>query len=217
MKVWCRAWLVFVALFMASRAAFVDAQTITQRGFAEAAVAVFPEDTSTDRANAVGDALLREDVFIKPTTWLQFAAGLDARLNTHDQVRRSWRIDFADRTPQRQAISIRRLGATLARGPITIDVGKQFIRWGKTDIVTPTDRFAPRDFLNVINSEFLAVSGVRGVVQAGTHTLDLVWVPVFTPSRIPLLNQRWVPAAQGAVAFDDLGAVFPDGSQVGLR
>lgn len=216
-KVVCPAPLALVVFLMASRAASVEAQTITQRGFVEVAVAAFPEDAPNDRVNLVADAWLREEVFIKPTTWLQFAAGLDGRLNTHDQVQRSWRIDFADRTPQRQAISVRRLSATLARGPITIDVGKQFIRWGKTDIVTPTDRFAPRDFLNVINSEFLAVSGARGVVQAGTHTLDLVWVPVFTPSRIPLLNQRWVPVAPEAVAFDDLGAIFPDGSQVGLR
>ncbi len=217
MKVWCRAFLVGVALFVASRAASLQAQTITQRGFAEVAVAVFPEDAPNDRVNLVADALLRDDVFIKPTTWLQFAAGVEGRLNSHDQVQRSWRIDVADRTAQRQAISVRRLSATIARGPITIDLGKQFIRWGKTDIVTPTDRFAPRDFLNVINSEFLAVSGARGVVQAGTHTLDVVWVPVFTPSRIPLLNQRWVSVAPEAVAFTDLGAAFPNGSQVGLR
>jgi hypothetical protein len=91
MKVARQASLVFVAFFIASRAALVDAQTITQRGFAEAAVAVFPEDTPADRANAVGDALLREELFIKPAAWLQFAAGVDVRLNTHGQVQHACR------------------------------------------------------------------------------------------------------------------------------
>jgi hypothetical protein len=63
------------------------------------------------------------------------------------------------------------------------------------------------------------VSGVRGVLQIGTHTLDLVWVPVFTPSRIPLLNQRWVPAPVDPrlVALNEIGAVIPHGSQAGVR
>ena len=75
-----------------------------------------------------------------------------------------------DRDLKRPALSIRRLSATLSRGPFTLDAGKQFIRWGKTDIITPTDRFAPRDFLNVIDTEFLPVTGVRGGVRLGDGT-----------------------------------------------
>jgi hypothetical protein len=202
-----------------SRATVVFAQAVSNRGFAEAAVALFPEDAPTDHVHAVTDLLLRDELFVKPATWLQFAAGLDLRLNTHDQVQRSWRIDLTDRTILRPAVSVRRLSATMARGPITIDAGKQFIRWGKTDIVTPTDHFAPRDFLNVVNSEFLAVWGARGVVQVGAHTIDLVWVPTLTPSRIPLLNQRWAPAPElpPGAALADLGALIPEGSQAGVR
>ena len=43
-------------------------------------------------------------------------------------------------------------GATVAAGGFTLDVGKQFIRWGRADVLNPTDRFAPRDFLNVIDT-----------------------------------------------------------------
>ena len=69
-------------------------------------------------------------------------------------------------------LSVRRLDATFSRGPLTIDAGKQFIRWGKTEIVTPTDRFAPRDYLNVFDTEYLAVPGVRVLGQLGAHSLD---------------------------------------------
>ena len=205
-------WFVFLALTPC------HAQALSQRGFADARITLFPQDAPTDRVRTVADLMLREELFLKPAPWLQFAAGLDLRLNTHDQVEGSWRIDFSDRRRLRPAVSVRRLAGTLARGPITIDVGKQFIRWGKTDVVTPTDRFAPRDFLNVIDSEFLAVSGVRGVLQLGSHTLDLVWVPRFTPSRIPLLNQRWAPVAPDPrIALDEIGAAIPEGPQAGIR
>src|SRR4029079_15163506 len=130
-------------------------------------------------------------VFFKPAPWLQFAGGLDVRANSHDQVEDSWRVDFTDRTVLRPRVAIRRLSATLSHGPLTVDAGKQFIRWGKTDIVTPTDRFATRDFLNVGDNDFLAVTGVRGVAQLGAYAYVAVWVPYLTPSRVPLLNQRW--------------------------
>jgi len=142
------------------------------------------------------------------------------RANTHDQVQDDdWTIDVADRGVRRPRLSIRRLSATVSRRGFTLDVGKQFIRWGKTDIVTPTDRFAPRDFLNVVDNEFLGVTGARATVQARAETFEAVWLPRFTPSRIPLLDQRWTaapPSPPGVLVVDD-GAMFPRGSQAGVR
>src|SRR3954471_18467652 len=184
-----RAALLMVALCW--RGTSLHAQALTQRGFADGLIAVFPQDAPADAVNTIGDVLVREEVFARPASWLRLAAGFDLRFNTNDQVDQSWRVDLSDRGIQRPAISVRRLSATLTRGPLTVDVGKQFIRWGKTDIVTPTDRFAPRDFVNVVNTEFLAVIGIRGVVQVGDETFEGVWLPRFTPSRVPLLDQRW--------------------------
>src|SRR5262249_55497285 len=157
---------------------------LSQRGFMDGSVVVFPQAAPNDPTQVVADLLARDDVFFKPTTWLQFAAGLDVRANSHDQVEDSWRVDISDRGTLRPRLSVRRLSATLTRGPLTVDVGKQFIRWGKTDILNPTDRFAPRDFLNVVDTEFLGVTGARGVVQVGAETFEGVWLPRFTPSRI---------------------------------
>jgi len=199
--------------------ALVDAQTLTQRGFADGSIFVFPQQAPNDLTRVVGDLLLRDEVFVKPAPWLQFAAGIDLRANSHDQVEDAWRIDLADRSILRPRAAVRRLSATFTRGPLTIDAGKQFIRWGKTDIVTPTDRFAPRDFLNVVDTELLPVSGVRGAVQAGAETFEGVWLPRFTPSRLPLFTQRWtaVPADAASVPLVDAGGALPDGSQAGVR
>ena len=89
-------------------------------------------------------------------------------------------------------------------------------RSGKTDVLTPTDRFAPRDYLNVVGTDFLAVNAARLLYGGATNTLDLVWSPRFTPSRVPLLNQRWVVLPEG-IPIRDLGAQFPGGSQFGAR
>ena len=164
-------------------------QTISQRGFVEARATLFPLEAPNDPTRAVADLLVREEVFVRPAPWLRLAAGADARANSHDQVDDCWCVDFTDRGRLRPRVSVRRATATISRGPVTIDVGKQFIRWGNADIVNPTDRFAPRDFLNVFDAEFLAVTGARAVAQAGgQNTFEIVWVPRFTPSRVPLLR-----------------------------
>ena len=195
------------------------AQTLGQRGFVDVRGFLFPQNAPNDPEHAVGEVLVREEAFLKPLPWIQFAAGVDLRADTHDRVHRSWQIDFRDRGTLRPAISIRRLSATATHGSLTADLGKQFIRWGKTDIVTPTDRFAPRDFLNVVDTEFLAVSGVRGVWQHESETVNLVWVPWPTPSRTPLLDQRWTPVPPDGLpgSFLDARAQPFKGSQTGVR
>ena len=196
----------------------VAAQTISQRGFADGTATWFPQRAVNDATRVVGDLRVRDEVFYKPAPWVQFAAGMDFRANSHDQIEDEWDVDYWDRGIKRPRLSVRRLTATITRGRFTLDAGKQFIRWGKTDIVTPTDRFAPRDFLNVIDSEFLAVTAVRAVALAGGETFEGVWLPRFTPSRTPLLDQRWSGQANPTlVAVVDAGAVMPAGSQLGVR
>ena len=209
-----RLLLVLVLLWPVAAAA----QTVSQRGFAEGAVTWFPQPAVNDATRVVGDLRVRDELFVKPAPWVQFAAGLDVRANSHQQVEDEWDVDYWDRGIKRPRLSVRRLTATVTRGRFTLDAGKQFIRWGKTDIVTPTDRFAPRDFLNVIDSEFLGVTAIRAVGLAGAETFEGVWVPRFTPSRTPLLDQRWSGLSSPTlVAVVDGGAVLPAGSQLGVR
>jgi hypothetical protein len=213
----CRRLFVGLALILASP---VAAQNISQRGFVEGRAFLFAQPAANDPTRAVGDLFIRDEVFVKPAPWIQFAGGLELRANTHDQVQdHDWTVDVADRRVRRPRLSIRRLSATVSHRGFTLDVGKQFIRWGKTDSVTPTDRFAPRDFLNVVDNEFLGVTGARATVQARAETFEAVWLPRFTPSRIPLLDQRWTaaPPSVAGVLVVDAGAIFPRGSQTGVR
>lgn len=194
------------------------AQAVTHRGFVDVRGTVYPQDAANDRQHVVADLRAREEVFVRPASWLRFAGGLDAAANTYDQVEHAWRLDWRDRRIRRPALSLRRLTATVSRGRFTLDAGKQFIRWGKADIVTPTDRFAPRDYLNVIDTEFLGVTGGRAVLARGGDSVEAVVVPRFTPSRVPLLDQRWTPTAPGVELIDGSAAsALPKGAQAGLR
>lgn len=210
---------LFVASALVLFSSSAGAQTISQRGFVDGRGVLYPQAAPNDPTRAVGDVLFREEVFLKPSGWIQFAAGLDLRANSHDQVEDAWRLDFTDRGILRPRAAVHRLSATITAHRFTLDVGKQFIRWGRADVLNPTDRFAPRDYLNVIDSDFLPVIGVRPSLHVGAETFEAVWAPQLTPSRLPLIDQRWAVPAAGLppLPLEDAGSSFPQRSEYGLR
>jgi hypothetical protein len=187
-----------------------------QRGYLETTMTLFPQAAPGDSGHAVAEWLLRYEPAWKVTSWLKFQGSVDARTDTHRQVDRTFELDSRDRGLAQPAFSVRRASATIHNGRWTAELGKQFIRWGKADILNPTDRFAPRDFLTVVDNDFLAVTGARLTYEAKSDTIDLVWVPLFTPSRTPLLDQRWVVLPAG-IAFGNGPSRYPGGSQEGVR
>jgi hypothetical protein len=196
------------------------AQNFEQRGFIENDSLFYPQTAPNDSGHAVDDLLFRWEASYKVAPWLKISGAFDADVDTHEQVERSWALDVDGRSIRRPALSLRRMSATLHKGHVTAELGRQFIRWGKADILNPTDRFAPKDYLsNVIEPDFLGVIAARVTIEAGNNSVDLVWQPWFTPSRTPLLDQRWtvIPPQAGGVAIDDLGARYPGRSQFGAR
>lgn len=208
--------LLVAAVLVASNAA---AQGVTYSGLFEGRGYAFPQEAPNDATRLVGDALFRNELVLRPSGWFQFAAGLDVRANSHDQVEDAWRLDLEDRTLLRPRAAVRRLAATISSGRVTLDIGKQFIRWGRADIIYPTDRFAPRDYLNVIDSDLLPVIAARASIQFGSETLEAIWSPQLTPSRLPLPDQRWavIPPEAAGLTLVDGGSANVDGAQYGGR
>lgn len=207
-----------ILLALLLTAATCGAQTYTQRGFLENRGTLYPQSAPNDAAHGFGESLFRYEGFYRPSNMFQLAGAVDLRVDTHHQAARDVRFSWQDREIQRPLGQIRRLSATFHRGPVTFEVGKQFVRWGKADIVTPTDRFAPRDFLTVVDNDFLAVTAARLTFEKGSDTVEAVWSPRFTPSRIPLPNQRWgAGELPSGVSLRDAGTEFPGGPQAGVR
>ena len=63
------------------------------------------------------------------------------------------------------------------------------------------------------------MTAARITVANQTDSLDFVYTPRMTPSRIPLLDQRWVITPQEAqgIPLIDGGAQYPGGGQYGVR
>ncbi len=199
-------------------AAGASCQTFEQRGFVEFDMFGFPQAAPNDSGHFVGGGIFRWDATYRPAPWITFSGGVEAQADTHLQTERALRFDVQDRGLLRPAFSLRTLQITLHKGHFTVDLGKQFIRWGKADVLNPTDRFAPRDYLNVVDSEFLGVVGARANVEYHGTSIDLVWTPRFTPSRVPLIDQRWALLPPGAPpSIENAATVFPGGGQYGAR
>jgi hypothetical protein len=204
---------VILSLAMAAVAA---AQDFSQRGFFDTSATGYPQKAPNDSGLAVGEALFRYEAFYKPLAGLEFAGGIDARADTHGETERDLGLSWWDRGRQRPAFEIRRLSATYSRGKLTVEAGKQFIRWGKADILNPTDRFAPRDYLNVVDNDFLGVTAARVAYGGQSNAVEVVFCPRLTPSRTPLLDQRWSPLPAG-IPIHELAPEFPGGAPFGAR
>jgi len=197
-------------------AAAADAQAVSVTGRLESSTIFYPQKAPNDATQVVTFGLIRVDPVVKFHGW-RIDGSFDIRGDSHDMTTAA--LTFWDRTSRRPLVSVRRASASWARGPITFEAGKQLVRWGKTDILVPTDRFAPRDYLIVSDDEVLAVTAVRLIVANDSDSLDVVFTPRFTPSRTPLLDQRWTvppPAAEG-IPLEDAGADFPKTPQIGVR
>jgi hypothetical protein len=211
-----RRCLLAIAL-AAGLASSVGAQTVTQKGFLDLKAVAYPQQTTADDTQATADLLIRHEASARPVSWLKAVGAVDLRADTHQQT--AWKaISWSDRDTRRPLVAVRRLDVTVNRGAVTFSAGKQFIRWGKTDLVNPTDRFAPRDFVTVFDNEYVAVTSARLTAGSDASMFDLV-VARFTPSRIPLIGSRWSGTANevSVLAVEDGGALFPTRPQLGLR
>lgn len=78
-----------------------------------------------------------------------------------------------------------------------LTLGTQRIVWGRVDEISPIDRFGRNDFSRALVDELadrrLATPAVRAEHFTDDMKLDLVWVPVFDPSRMPERESIWHP------------------------
>lgn len=215
----CRVVKLARALLPALLCFSANAQNFSQRGFIESDLQLYPETAPNDSSHAIDENLLRYEASWKALPWLRLAGSIDGRFDTHEEVERVAHLDWQDRSLRRPALSAREFNATITKGKLTAEFGKQFIRWGKADILNPTDRFAPKDFLTVTDPDFLAVLATRVIYDTGTDSFDFVWQPRFTPSRTPLINERWtvLPETVSGFSLVDLGSEFPGRSSFGAR
>jgi hypothetical protein len=188
------------------------------RGYLENRAVFFPSTTANDRVQLVDETLLRVEGKLSLPSGFGLSAGLDAQTDTDNQVARAWRFSWDDRTAQRPPLALRTMSVHYARGPFRIEAGK-ILHWGQMDFSSPTDKLAPREYLNPASADSLGAFAVRAVADTGPRSLELVYLPRFTPSRIPLTNRRWLilPPEFDGYSYRSQGVQYPGGGQFGAR
>lgn len=207
-------WRVILLVIVARL--FACSQVFSQRGFVDLSTTAYPQTAPNDQAHGLAEGLLRYEAKWRPSPWFTLNGSLDARADTHRQDERSLHLDWQNRTLARPSLSVHRLSAILTKDNWTVELGQQFVRWGTADFLNPTDRFAPKDFLNLLDQETLPILAARVTYTKNRSTFDFVWQPRFTPGRIPLFNQRWTLLPPGTDAVVE-NPIYPGRSSFGAR
>jgi hypothetical protein len=77
----------------------------------------------------------------------------------------------------------------VSSGPLDLRLGQQYIFWGSTDWINPTDVINPWDYKNLsgeVEDYRLPVMALSGTMYVGDLTAQGVVVPGFTPAQIDL-------------------------------
>lgn len=81
---------------------------------------------------------------------------------------------------------------------LDIRVGKQQVIWGKAEGVFITDVVSPKDLREFLLPDFdeirTGITAVKLNYFKGTHSIEAVWTPVFTPTQMPEQGSIWAPA-----------------------
>lgn len=83
----------------------------------------------------------------------------------------------------------------LATDRYDVKLGKQIVRWGKTDQVSPVDNLNPQDLrqlnLRELEDRKIPIWMARGRLFSGNHTVEGVYIPWFEPARIDYFDSDW--------------------------
>ena len=124
-----------------------------------------------------------------PTSTVKLLVSVDGRL---DPVR-SDREGF---TLEEERLRLWEAYVKASMGPVDLRVGRQVIRWGKSDELNPIDNFTPEDFSEFINFDRaerkLPAWMVRADFQINKEfTYETVWQPFFEPDVLPPKDSDW--------------------------
>ncbi len=80
---------------------------------------------------------------------------------------------------------------------VDVRIGKQQIIWGKAEGVFITDIVSPKDLREFLLPDFdeirIGVTALKADYYFGNHSFEVVWLPVFTATRMPDENSIWRP------------------------
>lgn len=126
------------------------------------------------------------------STGVRVVTELDVRVDDDDYtIGVPDSIDDDDR--RRPILTTKDFYAALAIDLFEIRVGYQIFGWGTGDLFNPTDNLNPIDFSDPFDSRRIPVFSTAITLDFNQVSFELVSIPTFTRSRLPLRNRRFDP------------------------
>lgn len=167
-----------------------------------------------DGLSVSGFGRSKAGVLINDGSVFMLETALDARLSWDIEEARLF-TDIAIQELQGSPLSLelRELYLEYSGDFFDIRAGKQQVIWGKSEAVFITDIVSPKDLSRFLVPDFVelrrAVTGVVASVYAGGHSLDIVWLPLFSPSIPPAPGSIWAPRMPYPVVPTITAAALP--------
>ncbi len=97
-----------------------------------------------------------------------------------------------DKNIRRLSFNLEEYYAEFNFNSFDLKVGKQIFSWGKADGFNPTDNLNPRDYIDLfVEEEKIGVPSVNLLYYWRGFTFDFVFIPTYTPTRLPLADSRY--------------------------
>ena len=181
----------------------------------------FFQETPNDDRNFYNEGIVQLEWARRLAPWFSLKLVGEARADTAGYAD-GVRFEIPDTPRHRSWVALKEAVAEFRGGPFELSLGKQFYAWGTADVFNPTDNLNPRDYMDPIDSEKMAVYSLAARVSSNGLSLTFVVVPAFTPSRLPLGDSRWAPPVDtsnvvGILAPRDVPAVTFDNIEYAAR
>ena len=179
----------------------------------------FRDDASDDKINrAEGILKLEYEKYIGDSGKFLIAPKL---IFDNDNYSSSYIDEFENKGARRLSFDLEEYYAEFNFSSFDLKVGKQIFSWGKADAFNPTDNLNPRDYIDLfVEEEKIGVPGINLLYYWNDFTFDLVFIPTYTPTRLPLTNSRHSfldPEISTVVNGRELPADTLSSSQTGIR
>lgn len=123
-------------------------------------------------------------------TGLRLVSALDIR-DDDDDFARDWPENVDDDRDNRPHVWPEELYLGAIHDWLELRAGWQRFAWGTGDLFNPTDNLNPIDFSDLFDPRRISVLAASARVQIDPLSLELISIPTFTRTRIPLSGKRF--------------------------
>jgi len=150
------------------------------------------EEDVADEEDVLGELLISQELELEFNPRWSLESELEHRADN-----RHFTAGILDEPVEEQArryhLNLREAYLHFAGTSTDLYLGKKIYAWGKADGFNPADNLNPYDYLDFLTAEKIGILSAAFSYTTGTSGLDLVWVPRFTPARVPGPESRWFP------------------------